>query len=165
MSRILFAPDFFAIHFGSSFRGFSTGLMLPVAAIAMATLLLCPTSARGDIHDPPGADYGPTRKLSRGISNVVFGAVEIPYQLNYTNAKEGNSGGATYGVIKGTGRALKRLGYGLYETVTFLFPTYKASYRVPYRTDPVWVNGGMSEFPPEMGWESRFPYVRSYKGY
>ena len=30
-----------------------------------------------DIQDPPAADYGPTRKLGRGLTNMAFGWAEI----------------------------------------------------------------------------------------
>jgi putative exosortase-associated protein (TIGR04073 family) len=121
-------------------------------------------AARSDIHDPPGADYGPTRKLARGASNIVFGFTEIPHNINVGNEVYGNSG-RTYGLVKGIGRAFKRLGYGVYETVTFPFPTYKGSYRIPYRQNPPWINGGMTEFSPEISFETRYNYCRYYAGY
>ncbi|MGH8092695.1 MAG: hypothetical protein ACREIF_04410 [Chthoniobacterales bacterium] len=31
------------------------------------------TRSSADIPDPPAADYGPTRKLARGLSNLIFG--------------------------------------------------------------------------------------------
>ena len=33
--------------------------------------------ALADIHDPPMNDQGPTRKLGRGLANMLFGASEI----------------------------------------------------------------------------------------
>ncbi len=136
---------------------------LAIAATACVFAFGIPV-AKSDIHDPPGADYGPTRKLARGVSNIFLGFTEIPHNINVGNDNYGNSG-RTYGLVKGIGRAFKRLGYGLYETVTFPFPTYKGSYRIPYRKDPPWVNGGMTEFSPEISFESRFDYTRYYAGY
>jgi hypothetical protein len=54
------------------------------------------TAVLADIQDPPSNDYGPTRKLGRGLSNF------------------------------------------------FLAPA------------------GYQEFPPELGYESKYPYVRDY---
>ena len=73
------------------------------------------STARADIQDPPGNDYGPTRKLGRGLSNMFFGWAEIPVTIGRINADEGNAAAAGYGVIKGTGRAFARFGAGFYE--------------------------------------------------
>ncbi len=142
------------------------GFVKSALAAAIGALLFgagIPT-ATSDIHDPPGADYGPTRKLARGVSNIFVGFTEIPYNINVGNNAYGNSG-RTYGLVKGVGRAFKRLGYGVYEIVTFPFPTYKGSYRIPYRQDPPWINGGMTEFSPEISFETRYNYSRYYAGY
>ena len=34
-------------------------------------------SAIADIQDPPANDYGPTRKLGRGFSNLLFASAEL----------------------------------------------------------------------------------------
>ncbi len=60
-------------------------------------------------------------------------------------------------------RSFARLGYGVYETALFPFPTYKGSYRPPYKSDIPWIHCGYSEFPPELGFESRYNYVRDYQ--
>jgi hypothetical protein len=39
------------------------------------------TTSWADIQDPPAADHGPTRKLGRGLSNMVFGWAEIPVTI------------------------------------------------------------------------------------
>jgi putative exosortase-associated protein (TIGR04073 family) len=75
-----------------------------------------------DIQDPPAADYGPTRKLGRGLSNMVFGCTEIPVTIGKVNEEEGNAAAAGYGVIRGTGRALARFGVGFYEVILWPFP-------------------------------------------
>ena len=101
---------------------------------------------------------GPTRKLGRGLSNMLFGFTELPYTIATMNDREGNSTTAAYGVVKGLGRSLFRFGVGWYETVTFAVPCYKSSYRAPYHSNVPWVQGGYQEFPPELGWESRYSY-------
>lgn len=118
-----------------------------------------------DIQDPPMNDMGPTRKLSRGLSNVIFGITELPNTIGQINEREGNSAAASYGIIKGVGSVFFRFGKGVYEIVTFPFPTYKGSYRPPYRLSVPWIHGGHTEFPPELGWESKYTYVRENTGY
>ncbi len=124
------------------------------AAVAMAT------TAFADIQQPPASDYGPTRKLGRGIANIAFGATEIPDSIFAENYNDGNSAAWSYGLVRGVGRTFARLGYGLYEVATFPFPTVRCSYRPPYRSDIPWINSGYAEFPPELGFETRYNYVR-----
>jgi len=115
-----------------------------------------------DIQDPPAADHGPTRKLGRGLSNMVFGWTEIPVTIAKTNTDEGNSAAAGYGVIRGTGRAFARFGVGLYEVLLWPFPVDKGTYFPILRSDVPWIHRSYSEFPPELGNESKYPYVRDY---
>ena len=115
-----------------------------------------------DIQDPPAADHGPTRKLGRGLSNMVFGWTEIPVTIGKTNSDEGNYAAAGYGVIRGTGRAFARFGVGFYEVLLWPFPIYKGTYAPILRSDVPWIHRGYSEFPPELGNETKYPYVRDY---
>jgi len=115
-----------------------------------------------DIQAPPGADYGPTRKLGRGLSNMVFGWTEIPVTMAKVNEQEGNAAAAGYGVIRGTGRAFARFGVGLYEAILWPIPVYKGTYLPVLRSDIPWIHRGYSEFPPEPGNETKYPYVRHY---
>jgi putative exosortase-associated protein (TIGR04073 family) len=131
-------------------------LLTLVALTGLSSLALA------DIHDPPMNDQGPTRKLGRGISNILFGAVEIVQTPAELNDREGNSAGASYGVVRGVGRFFFRFGMGVYEVATFPFPITKGSYRPPYRLDPPWIHGGYEEFPPELGFETRYQYAREY---
>ena len=73
------------------------------------------TACCADIQDPPSNDYGPTRKLGRGLSNMVFGWSEIPVTIAKINKDEGNSAAAGYGVVRGVGRGFARFGAGLCE--------------------------------------------------
>jgi putative exosortase-associated protein (TIGR04073 family) len=123
-------------------------------AFASATVL-------ADIQDPPANDYGPTRKLGRGLANLLTAGTEVPNSMCLINEREDNSAAATYGVVKGFGRMFFRMGAGLYEIVTFPFPTYKASYRQFYRSNVPWIHGGYEEFPPELGFQTRYRYSRT----
>lgn len=117
--------------------------------------------AYADIQAPPMSDMGPTRKLGRGFSNVAFGFSELPATMCEINDKEGNNAAFGYGLVKGLGRSFFRFGTGLYEMATFALPCYKSSYRAPYEAHTPWKLNQYSEFPPELGWESRYDYCVS----
>jgi putative exosortase-associated protein (TIGR04073 family) len=69
---------------------------------------------------------GPEQKLGRGISNVkeIVRMGEIRRSMEQTALWEGNEKAYTTGVIRGMNRTLARTGVGLYEIITFPFPTY-----------------------------------------
>ncbi|MEY2497459.1 MAG: hypothetical protein QOD12_1015, partial [Verrucomicrobiota bacterium] len=73
---------------------------LLVAALVLGSVTAC----FADIQDPPGNDYGPTRKLGRGISNTLFGIAELPVQIARVNEREGNSAALSYGIVRGISR-------------------------------------------------------------
>ena len=118
--------------------------------------------AIADIQDPPSNDYGPTRKLGRGLSNLVFGIAELPVTIAKINEREGNSAAAGYGVVRGLGRSGLRMGSGLFEFLTFPFATTRRTYYPLLPSDVPYVHAGYQEFPPELGNESKYPYVRMY---
>jgi putative exosortase-associated protein (TIGR04073 family) len=128
---------------------------------ALLAMLFC-TQVFADIQAPPASDYGATRKLGRGIGNIAFGITELPFQMTLINDLEGNSAAFSYGLVRGAGRVLSRFGYGIYEVALFPFPTHKGTYYPPYRSDIPWINSGYSEFPPELGFETRYDYGRIY---
>ena len=115
-----------------------------------------------DIQDPPANEYGPTRKLSRGLSNVVFGFAEVPVQIARVNEREGNSAALSYGVVRGIGRTYMRFHAGLWEMFSFPFPTNHGTYRPILPSHHRYIHAGYEEFPPELGNESKYPYVRMY---
>ncbi len=131
-------------------------------AVAFASSLLLLAFARADIHDPPGNDYGPTRKFSRGVSNMFMGATEIPHQIAYINDREGNAAAASYGVVRGIRRTVARFGIGLYEFLFWPIPMHRDGYMPILPSDTHWKHAGFSEFPPELGYESKYPYTRHY---
>ena len=135
-------------------------LAISCAAIALTGV------ASADIQAPPGADYTSTRKLGRGLSNILYGFMEIPEMLVRRTKANGRKGGSTVGLVDGTNRAFRRLGYGFYELVTFHCPTYRGTFKPPYERcgqdgrvemDP---SHGLSEFPPQLGFERQFTHVR-----
>ena len=130
--------------------------LIPLFVLALAG------NTFADIQDPPGSDYGPTRKLGRGFSNFLFASSELPDSVCTVNKTEGNTAAAGYGVTRGLGRSTARHFTGLYEIFTFAAPSYQESYRPVLRSQSRWIHGGYSEFAPELGNESKYPYCRVY---
>ena len=118
--------------------------------------------ASADIQDPPSNDYGPTRKLGRGLSNLFLGSAEIPVTICRVSKEEGNNAAAGYGVVRGVGRAASRHVAGFFEIISWPFPIWHQSYYPLLPRDIPWIHAGYSEFPPELGNESKYPYVRDY---
>jgi putative exosortase-associated protein (TIGR04073 family) len=130
-------------------------LLAATALVALAAL------AQADIQQPPSSEWGPTRKLGRGLGNIAYGITELPASMLSVNYFDGNTAAFSYGIVRGVARTFARLGYGLYDTFLFPFPTYKGTYAPPYRSNVQWIHSGYGEFPPELGFESRYPYVRN----
>src|SRR5207249_11018570 len=84
--------------------------------------------AFAEIQDPPSNDYGPTRKLGRGVSNFLFGWSELPVTVATINEHEGNSAAAGYGVVRGVGRSFARFGVGIYEVLAWPSPAHRGTY-------------------------------------
>ena len=124
-------------------------------------------TAYADIQAPPASEYTATRKLGRALGNIFYAIEELPVTVIRWNSAEGNYAGASVGIVEGVTRTITRMGYGLYELVTFWAPTYKCTYRPPYQGScgrsglkeyNVW--SGFSEFPEELGFQSDVPYTR-----
>ena len=119
-------------------------------------------SAFCDIQDPPSNDYGPTRKLGRGLANLFMAPTEISVSMATVNTNEGNSAAASYGLLRGVGRTGVRHIAGLIEVLTFPIPWRHASYAPLLPPEIPYIHAGYSEFPPELGNESKYNYVRDY---
>jgi putative exosortase-associated protein (TIGR04073 family) len=130
--------------------------------IIISLMLVLVGSSLGDIQDPPANDYGPTRKLGRGLSNFFIAPAEVFVTVTTINTYDGNSAAAGYGVVRGVGRSAARHVAGLLEILTFPFPAWRESYYPILPPDIPYIHAGYSEFPPELGNESKYPYVRDY---
>lgn len=115
-----------------------------------------------DIQDPPSNDYGPTRKLGRGLSNLVFAPAEIPVTIATINTNEGNSAAAGYGVVRGVGRSAARHIAGFLEILLWPVPVWRQSYYPMLPSDIPYIHAGYSEFPPELGNETKYEWARDY---
>jgi putative exosortase-associated protein (TIGR04073 family) len=106
----------------------------------------------------------PIRKLSRGISNVAFGALEVVMKMEDTNFEEGGIASVTYGALKGVSYFIAREVVGVVEIVTFLIPfpgatdepresgwgygpIMRPEWVVDHEHD--WYNVIFSDYPPE----------------
>ena len=127
---------------------------LATVTIALAATVI---TAHADIQSPPGSKYNSNRKLGRALANIFYGLTEIPDSIARVSKKDGGKAGWSYGLVQGTSKAYKRLGYGFYELFTFRCPTYKGTFKPPYERcgvdariemDP---SRGFAEFPPELG--------------
>jgi putative exosortase-associated protein (TIGR04073 family) len=110
-----------------------------------------------DIQSPPAYKHGMLRKLSRAVANLGFGYTEIPVQWARSEIEGGASELVSYGTVYGVGKTVARVGYGLFELVTFPFPAYKGTYRAPYAPairEEYHPSTGLLEFPPEVGFIS-----------
>lgn len=138
-------------------------LLITVAFSALSGIVAA------DIHAPPGSEYTSTRKLGRAISNILYGFIEIPEQVVRKSETDGRKAGWSYGAVDGTSRALRRVGYGFYELFTFTCPTYRGTFKPPYERCgqdnriEMNVSEGLSEFPPELGFETYFRHSRTQK--
>jgi len=136
--------------------------------LLLSTILLALAgSVYADIQAPPASEYTSTRKLGRAIGNIVYGVAELPNTIIRWNGAEGDNASFSVGLVEGVSRTFTRMGYGFYELVTFWAPTYKCTYRPPYQGScgrsglkeyNVW--SGFSEFPEELGFQSKYNYAR-----
>ena len=131
-------------------------------SLVVAIVAALSATAFADIQDPPANDYGPTRKLGRGLSNLFLAPSEIFVSVTKVNTDEGNSTAAGYGVVRGFGRSAERHLAGFLEVVTWPFPCWHESYFPLLPPDIPYIHAGYAEFPPELGNESKYPYVRDY---
>ena len=123
-------------------------------------LTLCvAATVHADIQAPPASNQGPTRKLGRGFSNLLLAVTDWQVTIAETNDIDGNQA-IPYGIIKGMGRFFARTGSGLFDIATAPFPLNKGKYTPILKDDVRWIHGGYEEFPPELGWESRYNYGR-----
>ena len=94
--------------------------MVRKAAVVLLVLALVAGSAPQAYAD----DDNPFRKLTRGLTNIVTGWLEVPTQIMRTTESEGSISGSTVGLVKGFLFGIGRTGVGLLETVTFLLPNH-----------------------------------------
>ena len=63
----------------------------------------------------------PLRQLGRGVSNVITGILEVPFNMYVISKDQGDVAGSTYGLARGVWRFSVREVVGVFETVTCPF--------------------------------------------
>ncbi len=137
--------------------------LLTIATAITVTVV----TAHADIQAPPGAAFTSNRKLGRAISNIFYGISEIPESIVRRGETHGSKAAWSYGLVDGTHRMFRRMGYGFYELFTFRCPTHHGTFKPPYekcgQDGRIELNptDGFHEFPPELGAESHFRHNRT----
>ena len=137
--------------------------------LIVLSLAATATAVTADIQAPPGSYYTSERKLGRALGNILYGIMEIPEGIARKTDDYGRKAGWSYGLVSGVNRAYRRLGYGFYELFTFRCPTYHGTFKPPYtrcgKDDRIEMNphDGLSEFPPELGFETYFGHSRAQR--
>ena len=89
---------------------------------------------------PSGYWNGATRKLGRGIANIVTGPSELVREPSLTTEQDGNLAGLTIGVVRGIKSFVVREVAGVYEILTFLVP-FPRNFRPVLQPEFVWMQG------------------------
>lgn len=105
-----------------------------VGGVCVAALVSC------GMHSPVWAQ-DPIHKAGRGIVNILTCWIELPKQLHLGTQEDNPVTGVAFGLVKGAGLTILRVGIGAYEAVTFPIP-YPKDFASPYDelelTDYAW---------------------------
>ena len=93
---------------------------------------------------------GPEKKLGRGINNFteIIRGGELHRSIEQASLFQSPDQGITTGFVRGFNRSMARVGIGLYEILTFPFPTYDpiaTSYLTPNPVYPDSYKPGLRE--------------------
>lgn len=106
------------------------GMMTLVLLVALCGVVDAAEPAASKV--PEGKKRGLfLSKLARGVENVVLSLVEVPMTMTKVSAETDAWTGIAAGAPAGTGAMLARLGTGVFEIATFLFPPYYTDI-IPY---------------------------------
>lgn len=95
-------------------------------ALPIVALLMLGAPDASAAHSCPA-----TRKLGRGVANLLFGFTEIPRSMIEVGRFHGQAAGATWGLAEGLFKTVARMAVGVVEIVTFPVPFPKAEYEQP----------------------------------
>ena len=101
------------------------------STIVIAMLLALPgiAQAKGPLYEHSTAAKI-THKFMRGVGNITFGWVEIPWTINEQVQSLDPLSGTITGTAKGTFRAVRRTAIGCWEVVTFPIPVPREYARI-----------------------------------
>ncbi len=100
-----------------SVRSAVTNLVVVLAFVGMAALAAEGSSGPVEVKTV----REPLRQLGRGVSNLLTGVWEVPFNMYTVSKESGDVAGVTYGLFRGVWRFGARELTGVYETVTFPF--------------------------------------------
>ncbi len=88
---------------------------------------------------------GSSRKLGRGLANMVTAPMELLRESYLTGSKDGGIAGATVGVVRGIGSTIAREGAGIVEVLTFYTPAPTPDFQPMIKPEFVFANGNWAE--------------------
>jgi len=97
------------------------GRWLRVVILAVGSLGLAGSLSAAEVWPEHYMD-GISRKLGRGVANVVTAPAELIRQPYLVGQQEGGLAAITYGLVKGCWWTLYRALAGLYDAATFYVP-------------------------------------------
>lgn len=101
-------------------------------------------AAAQEVMNPPSFAAQVSKKLGRGLANVITAPLELIRVPMLLGRREGGLSAVTVGVIRGVGAAVIREGAGLLEAVTCFVPYPK--YAAPLvKPEFVYVDGAWAE--------------------
>jgi putative exosortase-associated protein (TIGR04073 family) len=103
--------------------------MIPERRVRVAAAILAATLCL--IWGPAAWAQDPVHKMGRGVVNVLTGWIELPKQVQLGILEHNPVAGAGWGLVKGLGLTVLRMGIGVYEAVTFPIP-YPKHFASPY---------------------------------
>jgi len=78
----------------------------------------------------------PINKIGRGVANIATFYLEVPASMFQVSKDKGELLGLTLGFFQGMFTSLLRLTVGVYDTVTFVIPSYSKPLMSPeYATE------------------------------
>lgn len=113
-----------------------------VLAVAVMAVGL---SLPGIAHADGGYLNGSTRKLGRGLANVVSAPLELLREPSLVSSKDGGLASVTVGVVRGITSAIIREGAGLVEVLTFYMPIPVADFQPLVKPEFIFVHGSWAE--------------------
>lgn len=118
------------------------GLLCMVAVAVLATALWAGRPAAADDLYRESAEVDSMMgKLGRGCANILTGWFEIPRQIGISVGRHDPFTGVVVGSVKGVGWTYLRTVTGVYEVLTFAFPTpadYGAFLEPEFILDDMW---------------------------
>lgn len=107
--------------------------MKKVCVIALVLVLAC--SAGAYAAEDVTFVEGSSKKMGRGIMNILDATVEIPGTLMHEVREEGPLFGVFKGLAMGVVNTVVRASVGVFEVVTFFLPSWE-----PILDDPQFLN-------------------------